>query len=90
MTSWKLAEKETDIVMVEKLPQTRYYYGRIFSLKSSPRYHPLPLDELRVERRRETPILLDGMTQKNQEILLRATNANPCGHTACSILDGKQ
>lgn len=33
-------------------------------------------------------VLSDGMTQENQELLLRATNANPCGRTACSVLDG--
>lgn len=31
--------------------------------------HPLPLDELKVGRRRKTSVLLDGVIQKNEELL---------------------
>ena len=48
--------------------------------------HPLPRDELKVGRRRKTSVLLDGVIQKNEE-LLRTTN-NPGGYVACSVLDG--
>ena len=87
MTCWKLAEKETDIALVEKAS----LYTVLPCQNPRPQIHsvrPLPLDELRVGRRRKMSVLSDGMTQENQELLLRATDANPCGHTACSVLDG--
>lgn len=87
-TAWKLSVRDTDAALVEKsIHKHSITIIRIPGLKNHPRYHlvhALPLDKLKVERRRKCQFF-EWADRKIRKSFLGQPTASPCGHTACFV-----